>query len=107
MSFLRLSADLPTLDEHERMCLNCRVDHRQSEYMSFAFQERRSDSPLVEKIWHTRSEQVEPFTSTASAHWEMVVVKYQGNVTLHLRGPETMATPMECPPDAEFFAIDF
>ena len=75
--------------------------------MGFVFQERRSDSPLVENIWHTRSEQVELFTSTAATHWGMVVVKYQGEVNLHLRGPETKTTPFECPADAEFFAITF
>src|SRR5690606_13083054 len=75
--------------------------------MSFAFQERPSDSPFVERIWHTRSEQAETFTSTASARWEMVVVNYMGKIALHLRGPETVATPMVCPADAEFFAINF
>src|SRR5690606_19719059 len=74
--------------------------------MSFAFQERPSDSPFVERIWHTRSEQAETFISTASARWGMVVVNYLGKITLHLRGPETVATPMVCPADAEFVAIN-
>jgi AraC-like DNA-binding protein len=75
--------------------------------MEFVFQERPSDSPLVEKIWQTRSEYDIPFMSTAAAYWEMVVVKYQGEMNLHLRGPETTATLMQCPPDAEFVAITF
>jgi hypothetical protein len=75
--------------------------------MEFVFQERLSESPLVEKIWQTHSEQAGVFTSMAAAHWEMVIVKHQGKTNLTLRGPETRATPCECPADAEFFAIVF
>jgi len=37
----------------------------------------------------------------------MVVTKYQERITLTVRGPETRATHAFCPPDAEFFGIQF
>lgn len=75
--------------------------------MSLVFDERPSDSPLIEKIWHTRSEAAGMFTSTAEAYSEIVVSKYRDRTTLTVRGPETVATPAEVPEDAEFFGIVF
>ena len=37
----------------------------------------------------------------------MVVTKYHGQISLTVRGPETKATPADCPADAEFFGIKF
>ena len=37
----------------------------------------------------------------------MVVTRYNGKTTLTVRGPETKATPADCPADAEFFGIVF
>lgn len=75
--------------------------------MNFIFDERPSNSPFVEKIWWTQSEQPGSFISQAASQWEMVVTKYQGKTTFTVRGPETKATPADCPPDAEFFGIVF
>lgn len=75
--------------------------------MSLVFDERPSDSPLIEKIWHTRSEAAGRFTSTAEVYSEIVVSKYRDRTTLTVRGPETIATPAEVPEDAEFFGIVF
>ena len=73
--------------------------------MSFTFDERRPDSPFVEVIWRTESERAGSFISTASTHSEMVVTRYQGHLSLTVRGPETKATEAAIPPDAEFFGI--
>ena len=73
--------------------------------MNFIFDERPSDAPFVEEIWRTQSESAGSFISQAASQWEMVVTTYQGKTTFTVRGPETKATPADCPPDAEFFGI--
>jgi hypothetical protein len=75
--------------------------------MIFSFEERPSDSPFVERIWRTQSEHAGAFTSLAAAHWEMVVMRHNGNLTLTVRGPETKATPVYCSVQAEWFGIIF
>src|SRR5258707_5272368 len=74
---------------------------------SFEFEERPSDSPFVEKIWHSRSERATPFTSLAVSYWQMVVTRCKGEVFLTIRGPETKATQVISPADAEFFGVFF
>jgi AraC-like DNA-binding protein len=69
--------------------------------------ERPSDSPYVERIWCSYSEFGGPFISMAESHWEMVVTKLRGKVTLTVRGPETRATPAYAPDDGEFLGIQF
>jgi hypothetical protein len=75
--------------------------------MIFAFEERPSDSPFVERIWRARSLCAGAFTSIAASHWEMVVMRDHGTITLTVRGPETHATPFYCSIQAEWFGIIF
>jgi AraC-like DNA-binding protein len=76
--------------------------------MPFVFDGRTSDSPFVETIWRTQSEGISgSFMSVAAAHWEMVVTRQYGRVTLSIRGPETKASPAPIPTDAEFLGIIF
>ena len=77
--------------------------------MKFTFDERPSDSPLVERVWHTRSEgEAEgAFTSTAVSHGELVFTRQRGSVGAVLRGPETKATLAPVPGDAEMFGLKF
>src|SRR5690606_29626176 len=42
-----------------------------------------------------------------AAHWEMVVTRQRGADRLTVRGPETRATTLPIPQDAEFFGIQF
>jgi hypothetical protein len=63
--------------------------------MLFNFEERFSDSPLVERIWRSQTERTGPFLSIAASHWEMVVSRYHGNTTVTVRGPETKVTPYD------------
>ncbi|MBO0789895.1 MAG: AraC family transcriptional regulator [Ktedonobacteraceae bacterium] len=79
----------------------------ESKYMIFAFDERPSDSPFIETIWRTQSERPGTFISRAVSHWEMVVTKQNGRITVCVRGPETKATLAHCPEHAEFFGIQF
>jgi len=73
----------------------------------FDVQARPSRSPLVEQTWQARSEPDESFISVAATHWEMVVTRQRGAARLTVRGPETRATTVPIPQDAEFFGIQF
>jgi len=76
--------------------------------MLFDFEERLSDSPLVERIWCAQSERTGDFLSIAASQWEMVVSTYQGDTTITVRGPETRVTPTHVTlVGAEFFGIIF
>ena len=73
--------------------------------MLFEFEERPSDSPLVERIWRTRSERPGTFTSLAASQRELVVMRHNGRLKLTLRAPETRAATVHCSIEAEWFGI--
>jgi AraC-like DNA-binding protein len=73
----------------------------------FALEARSSRSPLVVQIWQARSEPEDSFISVAATHWEMVVTRQRSAARLTVRGPETRATAMPIPQDAEFLGIEF
>jgi AraC-like DNA-binding protein len=75
--------------------------------MFLSFEDRPSDSPLVERIWRSRSGRAGVFSSVAANHWEMVVTRLDGETTLTVRGPETRATPALAPADGEWLGIRF
>ncbi len=75
--------------------------------MEFLFDNRSSDSPLVETIWHTVSNAAGTFISQAVSNWEMVIWRYEGETQITVRGPETVASIVDSPADAEFFGISF
>jgi len=67
--------------------------------------DRPSDSPYVDRIWRAHSERSGTLVSVASPHCEMVVTRHEGTTKLTLRGPETRATTIDCPAEAEWFGI--
>jgi hypothetical protein len=75
--------------------------------MFLTFEERLSDSPLVERIWRSRSERAGDFLSVAACHFEMAVTRHRGRTFITLRGPETRATIVNCPADGEWLGIRF
>lgn len=75
--------------------------------MSFVFEGRPSESPLVEGIWRTYSQDGGSFISVADSHWGIVVTKQRDRTYLTVRGPETKAQPAPIPEYAEFFGIVF
>jgi len=75
--------------------------------MFLRFDERPSDSPFVERVWRCRSERAGSFSSIAESHWEMVVTRRRGETFLTVRGPETLATSMNCDADGEWLGIRF
>jgi AraC-like DNA-binding protein len=60
--------------------------------MTISFEERPSDSPLIEQIWRSSSTTSGPFISTANVYWMMVICREQGKRKVTIRGPETLAT---------------
>ena len=76
--------------------------------MIFTLEDRPSDSPFVERIWRAQSERTGSFRSIAMSGWEMVVTRYNGNVTFTVRGPESKATGLLVSDvGAEYFGIRF
>jgi len=75
--------------------------------MFLVFEDRPSDSPFIERIWRSHSERAGTFLSVASSHIEMVVSIIRGRRYLTLRGPETRATPADCPADGKWLGIRF
>jgi AraC-like DNA-binding protein len=75
--------------------------------MFLSFEDRPSDSPLVERIWRCQSSRAGLFSSVAANHWEMVVTRLNGEATLTVRGPETRATLALAPGDGEWLGIRF
>jgi Helix-turn-helix domain len=73
----------------------------------FALERGSSRSSYVEETWWTRSEPEESFISVAVTHWEMCVTRQRGAAWLTVRGPQTEATMVPIPADAEFFGIEF
>lgn len=67
---------------------------------------RPSDSPFVERVWHCHSEGADPFLSIAASRSELVVSRLHGKITVTMRGPETRATQMgDCPDGGEWLGI--
>ena len=69
--------------------------------------DRPSDSPLIERVWRCHSERAGMFVSVATSHWDLVVTRLNGAVTLTLKGPETRAREVFCPADGEWLGIRF
>jgi hypothetical protein len=67
--------------------------------------DRPSDSPYVERVWRYHSDGGGSFLSIAEYRSELVVTRHQGRVTVTVRGPETRATRLSYPPDAEWLGI--
>ena len=75
--------------------------------MFILFDDRPSDSSLVERVWRCHSERAGPFHSIAASNWEMVVTRYKGKTTLTVRGPESRATTVQCPAQGEWLGVRF
>lgn len=75
--------------------------------MFLDFEDRVSDSPFVERVWRSNSERGGPFLSIAAANFEIAVSRVGGRTFLTLRGPETKATTIVCPPGGEWLGIRF
>jgi len=75
--------------------------------MFLSFDDRSSDSPFVERVWRSRSDQGGVFLSVAASHVEIAVTRLRGKTFLTVRGPETKATAADCPAEGEWLGIRF
>src|SRR5512140_1140884 len=75
--------------------------------MDLPWEERPSDSPLIEAVWRNESTQPGPFISMAESQFELVVTCLRGRSFITARGPTTAASPAYSPADAEFVGIVF
>ena len=75
--------------------------------MFITFEDRLSDSPFIERVWRCHSDRGGPFLSVASSHLELVVSHLPDLTLVTLRGPETRATTVDCPPNGRWLAIRF
>lgn len=74
----------------------------------FPIENRIEPSDFVERIWRTRGVLEKAMISVAVPHWQLVVVKSaHGPTSVIARGPETQASIVEIPQDAEFLGIEF
>src|SRR3977135_1063413 len=73
--------------------------------MLFVFNDRASDSPGVRRGCTAHRPQAGPFLSVAAAHCELVVTRLRGQAFVTLRGPETMATSVDCPAEGDWVGI--
>lgn len=71
------------------------------------FDNRKSDSPYVERVWRSRSRSGGSFLSMAEGNIELVVTRLPGFLAVLLRGPVSRGTIVECPPNGEWLAIRF
>jgi hypothetical protein len=75
--------------------------------MFLTFEDRPSNSPYVERLWHSCSTTGGPFHSMAEGNLELVVTRLGGFTQVTLRGPVTQAATVCCPADGQWFAIRF
>ena len=62
--------------------------------------------PLA-RVWTAKCDSPTDFSSIASVNPGIGFVRVGGATAVHLRGPETRATTLSCPRDAEYFGADF
>lgn len=75
--------------------------------MSFTYQDRLSDSPFVETIWHTQSEKDGCYLAVADGSWDMLILREKGRIRLSVWGPMTKATPMLYSEGSQYMGIRF
>jgi len=71
------------------------------------FEDRVSDHPFVERVWRCHSDRAESFLSVAANSFEMAITRLGGKSFLTLRGPETIATSLDCPAEGQWVCIRF
>ncbi|WP_203818020.1 helix-turn-helix domain-containing protein [Paractinoplanes ferrugineus] len=75
--------------------------------MTLLFETRLSDSPWVESVWTSTSEQVFEMTSVAAVRWGLVFWQREGRSYASVKGPESRSSTAPVPDGATFLGIDF
>jgi hypothetical protein len=61
----------------------------------------------LSRIWTGSCDSPTDFSSIASATPGLGFARIGGTTAVHLRGPVTVAKTLSCPPDSEYFGVDF
>jgi hypothetical protein len=75
--------------------------------MGLEIEDRPSDSPYVQRVWRSRSHDVDRMMSIASPNWDLVIWEQSGRVNVAVQGPESKASHAPVPEEATFFGISF
>lgn len=73
----------------------------------FHLDDRACDHPFVEKVWRCHNDRAGTFLSIAANSFEMVITRLREKSFLTVRGPETAATPLDCPAEGQWIGIRF
>ncbi|WP_129794129.1 helix-turn-helix domain-containing protein [Sphingosinicella sp. CPCC 101087] len=73
----------------------------------FHLEARETSHSMVRSIWRTTSAPHPSFISVAAAHWLVVFWKQDGRTHVTVRGPETRASAVPIPADAQFMSVEF
>jgi AraC-like DNA-binding protein len=75
--------------------------------MSFFYEERLSDSPFVQTIWHTWTERNGCYLASADGSWDLLISRQDATTNVLLCGPTTKATPVYYTEGIECLGIRF
>lgn len=75
--------------------------------MSFFYEDRASDSPFVENIWHTFAERSGCYVASADGRWDILIVRHGRSANVVLGRPTLKATPIRYAAGAEYLGIRF
>jgi AraC-like DNA-binding protein len=75
--------------------------------MSFLKEERLSDSPFVQNVWHTWTESDGCYTASADGSWDLLISRHGATTSVLLCGPTTQAAPVYYSEDVECIGIQF
>ncbi len=74
--------------------------------MGLIFDAVAGELPLVRRVWSARCDAATSFSSAAKGSSMIAFARSGDGVTVHVRGPETRATRLECPAGWEFFGVE-
>jgi AraC-like DNA-binding protein len=75
--------------------------------MTFLYEDRLSDSPFVEMIWHTRTESDGCYLAAADGSWDILISKRDSTANVMLCGPATQVSPVYYAEGTECIGIRF
>ncbi len=73
--------------------------------MTLEFEHRASESPWVERVWRSRSDDTTVMTSVARVHWDLVFWEDSDGMHAGIQGPESRASEAAVPPQSEFLGV--
>jgi Helix-turn-helix domain len=74
--------------------------------MGLTFSAVAGDVPLAQRVWSATCDASTDFTSAVKASSMIAFARRGDRLTVHLRGPETRGTSLNCPEGCEFFGVE-